>query len=200
MTNEKFMANAMHQLEYNVNLKRRMVFLEGELDTYSIPFFLERVHAIRDYHTETWTPGDNKEPEINLFITSPGGGVNALTGLVDLIQGLPCTVNTIGIGHVESAAVWVLASGTGKRIIAPNTEIMVHEMSSWVRGTTSDIENDAKHVIATQKLLYNLLGDITTKDAQFWETTLKGNKNLYLTPEQCIEYGIADEIIKPTSL
>lgn len=200
MTNEKFVANAMHQLEYNVNLKRRMIYLEGELDTYTAPFVLERVDAIRDYHMETWSPGDDKEPTINLFITSPGGGVNALTALVDMMKGLPCKINTIGIGHVESAAVWVLAAGTGKRLLAPNTEVMVHEMSSWLRGTTSDVENEAKQLIATQKLLYRLLDEYSNKEAQFWESTLKGSKNLYLTPDKCIEYGLADEIIKPSSL
>ena len=185
-------------MEYNINFEKRTIYLEGEIDTFSAPFVLERVNAIREYNNEI--SASLSEPEINLFITSPGGDVNGLTALVDIIEALKCKVNTYGIGHVESAAVWILASGTGIRRVAANTEIMVHEISSWLKGTTSDVENEAKQLIATQKNLYRLLAKFSKKDEKFWEQTLKNSKNLYLTPEMCIEYGLADEIIKPESL
>jgi len=196
--NWKEKASVIHQLEYNFNIERRIIYLEGEIDTYSAPFFLERVNAIRDI----WTSGvpTAKEPDINLYITSPGGDINGLAALIDIIQALPNKVNTYGIGHVASAAVWLLSAATGNRLVAENTEIMVHEISTWMKGTTSDVENEAKQLIATQKNLYRLLGDFSLKDEAFWEKTLKSNKNLYLTPKACVEYGLADEIIKPQSL
>lgn len=191
-------ASVIHQLEYNFNIDRRIIYLEGEIDTYSAPFFIERVNAIRDI----WTGGipTATEPEINLYITSPGGDINGLTALIDIIQALPNKVNTYGIGHVASAAVWVLAAATGKRLIAENTEIMVHEISTWLKGTTSDVENEAKQLILTQNNLYRLLGTFSKKDELFWEKTLKSSKNLYLSPQACIEYGLADEIIKHGTL
>lgn len=197
MSNSKIITSAIHQLEYNVNIDRHTIYLEGEIDTYSAPFFLERVNAIRDVHHSN---GYNEEPEIKLFITSPGGDINGLTALVDIIEAVPCKVHTYGIGHVESAAVWVFAAGTGVRRLAPNTEVMVHEISSWLKGTTSDVENEAKQLIATQQNLYKLLGKYSKKDEDFWEKQLKNNKNLYLTSEACIEHGLADEIITPNSL
>lgn len=197
MSNSKIIASAIHQIEYNVNIDRHVIYLEGEIDTYSAPFFLERVNAIRDVHISN---GYKDSPDINLYITSPGGDLNGLTALIDIIKSIPCTVNTYGIGHVESAAVWVLAAGTGIRKLAPNTEVMVHEVSSWLRGTTSDVENEAKQLMLIQKNLYKLLGDFSKKDEVFWEKLLKNNKNLYLTPDKCLEYGLADEIITPNSL
>jgi len=200
MNKLKLIATGVQQLEYNINFDRRIIYLEGEIDTFSAPFLLERVNVLRDYITEIESLGSTTESVINLFITSPGGDVNGLTALVDIIEALPCKINTYGIGHVESAAVWVLAAGSGKRKIASNTEIMVHEISSWLKGTTSDVENEAKQLIATQKNLYRLLAKFSKKDEKFWEQTLKNSKNLYLTPEMCIEYGLADEIIQPHSL
>lgn len=194
MSQSKEMMNIIQQLEYNLNLKRRIIYLEGEIDTFSAPFILERVNAIRDYD-----PAKENEP-INLYITSPGGDVNGLTALVDIIKSLTCPINTYGLGHVESAAVWILASGTGTRRLAPNTEVMVHEMSTWLRGTTSDVENEAKQLVTTQTNLYRLLASFTGKSEEFWSKLLRNNKNLYLKPEVCIEYGLADEIIKPNSL
>lgn len=194
-------SNAIHQLEYNVNLRRSIIYLEGEIDTYSAPFFLERVNAIRDLRREEFaeTDGIGIDDPVNLYITSPGGDVNGLTALVDIIEALTCKVNTYGIGHAESAAIWVLAAGTGTRFVAPNTELMVHEMATWLKGPSSDIENDAKHIVSQQKNLYDLLGKLSGKTADFWREKIN-KQNLYLTPETCIEYGLADKIIAPNTL
>ena len=198
MSEFKRIANAIHQLEYNVNLKRGIIYLEGEIDTYSSPFFLERVNAIRDLRKEEFTNIEIDAP-IDLYITSPGGDINGLTALVDLITNLKCKINTIGIGHVESAAVWVLAAGTGTRYVTENVEIMVHETSSWLRGTSTNIEADAKQVKTTQNNLFGLLEKFSKKDSAFWESEVKG-KNLYLSPQICIEYGLADELVKASSI
>ena len=196
MSEFKKIANAIHQLDFNVNLKRGIIYLEGEIDTYSAPFFVERVNAIRDIRYGTEEAND----PIDLYITSPGGDVNGLIALVDIIGALSCKVNTFGIGHVESAAVWVLASGTGSRYIAPNAELMVHEIAAWLRGTTSDVENEAKQIKIKQKILYDLLGKYSKKDASFWREQIEGKKNLYLSTETCIEYGLVDDAIGPNSL
>lgn len=198
MSEFKRMANAIHQLEFNVNLKRGTIYLEGEIDTYTAPFFLDRVNAIRDLRKDEYTDIPVNDP-IDLYITSPGGDINGLTALVDLIANLKCKINTIGIGHVESAAVWILAAGTGKRYVTENALVMVHETSSWLRGTSSNIESDAKQVKQTQNNLFALLERYSKKDAAFWESEVKG-KNLYLTPQTCIEYGLADELMKAGSL
>lgn len=190
----KKMAISLKQLEYSINLTRRIIYMEGELDTFAAPFVLERINVIRDLDVSRCND------DINLYITSPGGDVNGLTAVIDIIEALPCKINTYGIGHVESAAVWILAAGTGIRKIAKNTEIMVHELSTWLRGTTSDFENEAKQIIVSQNNLYALLEKFSKKDEKFWSQLLKNGKNLYLTPETCIEYGLADKIIEPGSL
>ena len=72
-------------------------------------------------------------------------------------------------------------------------------MNTWLKGPSSNIENDAKHVQEQQQNLYNLLGKFSGKTAEFWREKVN-KQNLYLTPETCIEYGLADEIIAPNSL
>lgn len=186
---------AVSQLEFSVNLAKGIIYLEGEMDTYTAPFFIERVNIIRDFR-----PSDKKDDPIDLYITSPGGDLNALTALVDLIEGVSCKINTFGVGHVESAAVWVLAAGTGTRYIAPNTEVMVHEIATWLRGSTSDVENEAKQIKIKQKNLYDLLGKYSKKEASFWRDLVEGKKNLYMLPQTCIEHGLVDKLIEPNTL
>lgn len=194
MTETELIGNIYKQLESNVNLSRGVIYLEGEIETYSAAYFIDRVYAIQDYR-----PTAQKNDPINLYITSPGGDVNGLTAITDIIGSLSCKVNTYGFGNVESAAVWILASGTGTRYIAPNAEIMIHEMSAWMKGTTSSVENEAKQIKIMQKNLYALLEKFTKHDVSFWTKKIKGT-DVYLTPEVCINYGIADKIITNNSL
>jgi len=197
MKNDTLLLTLLQQLEYNLNVDRKIIYIEGEIDTYTASFFLDRINLIRDVYKKE---AQNKNFEINLYITSPGGSVGGLLALIDLMYSLPVKINTYGFGHVESAAVWLLAAGTGKRFIAPNAEIMVHELSTWLEGTSSDVENEAKQIMNIQKNLYKLLEEFTKKPFLFWEKLLRNNKNIYFTPEKCIEYGIIDGIIKKGSL
>lgn len=187
--------SAISQLEYNVNFERSVIYLEGEIDTYSAPFVLERINIIRDLRNLS-----DKDNPINLYITSPGGDVNGLTALVDIIDSLKCKINTYGVGHIASAAVWILAAGTGTRYIAPNAEVMIHELSAWLRGTTSDVENEARQIKAVQQNLFRLLGKFSKKDSAYWIKQIKEHKNLYLTPDKCIELGLVDQYLDTNTI
>lgn len=197
MKSDTHLLTKLQQLDYSVNIDRRIIYIDGEIDTFTPPFFLDRVNLIREMNENKL---NKKNFDINLYITSPGGAVSSLLALIDLIQSLPIKVNTYGFGHVESAAVWLLASGTGKRYISPNTEVMIHQISTWLEGTSSDVENEAKQLINIQKNLYKLLEEFTNKPNVFWEKILKTRKNVYFTPEQCIEYGLADSLVKKGSI
>ena len=43
-----------------------------------------------------------------------------------------------------------------------------------------------------QSNINRILGEVTNKDQEFWEEVSK--QDTYLTSEQCLEYGIVDEI------
>lgn len=174
------------QLEYGLNVKNRIVYLEQPFDVITPAIINGRIHAI------TSISGDSKSP-ITLYIPNYGGSVYGMFGVYDLIQSVPMKINTKGTAAVMSAATIILAGGTGKRTITPNTTVMIHQASGMLQGTTSDINNEASQISAIQNNMVSILEKHTKKDAKFWKTKIRAG-NIYLPPDKCLEYGIIDEV------
>ena len=134
----------------------------------------------------------NPNTSINLNIASYGGDVYAMLGLVDYIRGLDVQVNTHCVGTCMSAASVLLACGTGLRTISPHGTVMVHEGSAFEAGKTTDVMKGVDHLKELQKDINEILGEVTNKDARFWELTQRNDT--YLSAEKCLEYGIVDKI------
>ena len=74
-----------------------------------------------------------------------------------------------------------------------NSTVMVHEGSAFEGGKTTDVLKGADHLKKLQKNINRILGDVTSKNAEFWEGVSKNDT--YLTAKECLEYGLIDEII-----
>lgn len=172
------------QIDYGIDIKNRIIFLDDEIGIREPTDLTVKLNMVCDKNI--------KDP-ITLQITSFGGDVYAMLGILDVIQNAPVPIYTFGVGAVMSAASFILAAGKkGNRSIGKNTILMIHEMSTWFSGTTRDIVTEAKHVEELQKKLYSILADNSNKPASFWEGMSK--TNLYLPAEQCLEYGLVDII------
>jgi ATP-dependent Clp protease protease subunit len=130
--------------------------------------------------------------DVNLVVSSYGGDVYAMLGTIDYFKSLPVKVNTHCVGACMSAAAVILACGTGKRTMTQNSTVMVHEGSAFEVGKTSDVIKGADHMKKLQTNINRILGDVTKKTQDFWEEVSK--QDTYLTSEECLEYGIVDEI------
>lgn len=174
-------------VEYGIDVKNRIVYLDGEIDIYSVSTIHARINALLHLSKNAKTP-------ITLQLACYGGDVYAMFGILDIMRTTPCKVYTRGLGAVMSAATFILAAGTkGHREIGSNTIVMIHEMSSWFQGTTKDILAEATHVKDLQNKLYSTLHKFSNQPPAFWEK--KGKVNLYLTPEDCVKYGLVDKIL-----
>lgn len=175
------------QLEYAINVNKRLVYLEQQIDITTPTIIYERINAVSILSNDEQTP-------ITLIINNYGGNVHGMFGLYDLIRQVPMKINTLGTGAVMSAAVLILASGTGVRKLTKNTSVMVHQVSTWLQGNIVDINTEASQATYLQDKLFGLLEQHSSKDIKFWKRSCKAS-NLYLTAEKCKEYGLIDEII-----
>jgi len=99
----------------------------------------------------------------------------------------------MGTGAVMSAAVVILAGGTGERTVTKHTSVMVHQVSSLMQGTVLDITTEQAHVKQLQEKLFGCLAECSNRDVKFWKKNCK--INYYMSPEQCLEYGLIDRVI-----
>lgn len=136
--------------------------------------------------------------DIDMFVSSTGGAAIDMFAIYDVMRLTRDSVdiNTIGIGKVMSAAVILMAAGTkGKRKIAKNCRVMLHTVIATNHGTLHDLENEMTEIKYTQEKYIEVLCAETKLTRKILKKMFAKNINVYLTAEEAVKYGIADEVI-----
>ena len=91
--------------------------------------------------------GESHEP-IRLFVDTPGGDADAGYAIFDMIRFVGSPVNTISNGLTASAGVIVtLAAPKERRFSLPSSRWLIHQPSSGMFGTASDIKIHAEEIV-----------------------------------------------------
>lgn len=128
-------------------------------------------------------------------ITSPGGSVFDGLALFDYVKELRhkgYTVNTYGTGLVASMATVLLQMGD-TRILGANSWFMVHELSDFIVGNLSEIEDGAKIARKINDNLSNILLERATVSKRTFKTKSE-RKDWYMTAQEAVALGFADEL------
>ena len=171
---------------YSLLLKERIVFLGmpitdqiGNLIIAQL-LYLEREDADKD---------------ISLYINCPGGVISAGLAIYDTMQLIRPDVSTICVGLAASMGTVILAAGAkGKRYALPNATIHMHQAIGGAQGQAADIEIAAKEIMRLQDMIRNILAKHTGQPVE--KIIHDTDRDFYLSPEQAVEYGIVDEILK----
>lgn len=141
---------------------------------------------------------DNPERDINIYLNSPGGSVQAGLAIYDTMQFLNAPVATICMGMAASMGAFLLAAGTpGKRRALPNARIMIHQPSGGSYGTAADIEIQAKEILHARERLNKILANHTGQPVARIEEDV--DRDRFMSPEEALEYGIIDHVVERQS-
>lgn len=134
-----------------------------------------------------------------VLINSYGGSVYNLLQIVDLLDASGLNIVTIVNGVAMSAGAVLFAYGT-KRYISKNSTVMVHDVSAFAIGKSSELDSMVSHVADIEKRLYGILDSQSGKPEGYFENLVMENKgaDLYLNADQAIEHGIATDIGIPS--
>ena len=134
---------------------------------------------------------------LTLYINSVGGSLNDSFALIDVMKNSHCPIRVIGIGSVVSAAFLIFSAGTkGERYIAKNTSIMCHQYSDSYEGKHHDIKSRYRESELTNTRMIDILKENTGLDARTIKSKLLCPTDVWLTAEELVEFGIADDIFK----
>ena len=140
---------------------------------------------------------EEKEP-IEFIISTYGGSAAEMFAIYDTMRMVKdeCEIHTLGLGKVMSAGVLLLAAGTkGKRKIAKNCRVMMHSVIGGSAGAIHSLENEMEEIRFTQKQHIECLLEETNMTRAYLKRLLNKRVNVYLTAEEAVELGIADEIV-----
>ncbi|OQY17236.1 MAG: ATP-dependent Clp protease proteolytic subunit [Anaerolineaceae bacterium 4572_32.2] len=139
---------------------------------------------------------EDPDKDIQFYINSPGGQINAGLAIYDTMQLIQAPVSTIAVGLAASMGTILLTAGSkGKRYALPNATIHLHQPIGGVSGQVADIEIAAREYMRMRDLLNTILD----KHAGLSEEQIARftDRDFYMTAEQAAEYGLIDEVLQP---
>jgi len=175
---------------YSRLLKERIIILGTPVNSEVANLIVAQL-----LHLESEDP----DKDINLYINSPGGEVYAGMAMYDTIQYIKPDVSTICVGMAMSMGAVLLAGGaTGKRFALPNAKIMIHQGSAGFQGTPTDIDIQAREVLALKRRMAEILAHHTGQTIEQVETDI--DRDRFMTPDEAKNYGLIDDIISSRTI
>lgn len=139
--------------------------------------------------------GQDPDKDIHLYINSPGGSISAGMAIYDTMNFIKCDVSTICIGMAASMGSFLFAAGTkGKRLILPNSEIMIHQPSGGAQGQATDISIHANHILRVKDKLNQILSERTGQPLEVVKRDTE--RDNFMTAQEALEYGLIDKVIE----
>ena len=143
--------------------------------------------------TKSWQKP--KPLDIQIVINSPGGDLNAAFAVIDVMNGCPFPVKTIGLGQIASAAFMIFISGTkGHRILTPNTSIMSHQYSWGSYGKEHELVGQAREFELTTERMINHYKKCTGLNEAKIRQYLLPATDVWLNAKEAKKLGICDKI------
>jgi ATP-dependent Clp protease, protease subunit len=132
-------------------------------------------------------------------VTAGMVSINAGLAIYDTIQHVKSEIVTICLGQAIGMASVLLSAGTkGKRASLPHSTIVLSHPRNGTQGQASDIQINAKEVLAKQALILELLSKTTGQPADTIRQDME--RTFYMTPQQAQEYGLIDRVLPSPKL
>lgn len=134
------------------------------------------------------------ERDINIYINSQGGSVVDGLSSIDVMNFIPNNVSTTCIGMAASMGAVLLSCGEkGKRFVLPHSRVMIHQVSSGMRGTFSDMKIEMEQTERCRNDVYKLLADNMGKT--FEEVEVLCDRNNWFIGQEAVDLGIVDKVL-----
>lgn len=136
--------------------------------------------------------GGDFTPTIHLRVNSGGGSLFDGIAIMDKIRTLKSQVYTYVEGGVASAGTLITVVGK-RRFIGKHSMMLIHQLSSFCHGNFEQLEDDQTNNRRLMGIIKDVYKSYTKLPMKKIDEILK--RDLWLTSQECLEYGLVDEII-----
>ena len=166
-------------------LKERIIFLTGGVDDGVASLICAQLLFLES---------ENPTKDISFYINSPGGVVTSGLAIYDTMRYIRPDVSTVCIGQAASMGSFLLCAGTpGKRFSLPNARVMIHQPSGGAQGQATDIEIQAREILAIRSRLNNIYVEHTGQTLDVIEEAVERDR--FMTANEAKSFGIIDEVV-----
>lgn len=129
--------------------------------------------------------------EINLHINSPGGEVYEGIAILNSLRRHPATVTAIVDGLAASAASFI-AVGVDKTVMAPNTELMIHDAWGITVGPEAEMHREGERLGKLSDNIASMYADKAGGNAADWRAAMIAET--WYSADEAVTAGLADEV------
>lgn len=122
---------------------------------------------------------------IDFFFNTPGGRVDTVVQIAELMERCKATINGHLMGMVASGGT-VLAMYVDNLAVSPHCYMMIHNFSGGAYGKGEDLVMSAANSAEWVKRLYRECYHVFLTEDEIENQILK-NQDIYLSPEQILE-------------
>lgn len=182
---------------YSRLLRDRIVILDTDVNEHSASLIVAQMLFLES---------ENSDKDILFYINSPGGLVTAGLSIYDTMQFIKPNVSTIVIGQACSMGSFLAQAGTpGKRLVLPESRTMIHRVSSGTPGTSGSVYvqelqfEDTRRTFEESQRVNRRLTELyvkhNTKGKTFEEMSEVMKFDTFLSAQEAVDFGLADEIV-----
>ena len=170
---------------YSRLLKDRIIFLGGSIEDQMSNLIIAQLLFLES---------EDPDKEINFYINSPGGVVNAGLAIYDTMQYIKPDICTLCMGQAASMGAVLLAAGAqGKRYALPNVRILIHQPMGSFQGQASDVAIQAEEILRMRESLNHILAFPTHQDIE--KIRKDSDRDFFMSGAEAKEYGVVDHVI-----
>jgi ATP-dependent Clp protease protease subunit len=173
---------------FSLLLKNRIVFLGTPIDDVVANLIVAQLLYLAQ---------EDPERDIQMYINSPGGQIDAGLAIYDTMHLIQPHVGTTCIGMAASMGAVLLGGGAkGKRSALPNSRILIHQASAGFQGTAADIEVQAREILRMNARLQELMAADTGQTVERVAHDI--NRDYWMSAAEAKDYGVVDLIVGQT--
>lgn len=173
---------------FSLLLKNRIVFLGTPIDDTVANLIVAQLLYLAQ---------EDPDRDIQMYINSPGGQVDAGLAIYDTMHLIQPAVATTCIGMAASMGAVLLGGGAkGKRSALPNSRILIHQTSAGFQGTAADIEVQAREIIRMNARLQEMMAHDMGQAVERIAADI--NRDYWMSANEALQYGVIDTIVGAT--
>jgi ATP-dependent Clp protease, protease subunit len=173
---------------YSRLLKERIIMINGAIEENLAGLVVAQL---------LFLAAESSEREINLYISSHGGVIDAGMAIYDTMRHLPCPIVTTCVGYAASfGTVLLMAGDKGMRRALPHARIHMHQplIQGGLGGQATDIDIHAREILHTRDMLNGLYIHHTGQSLERIKRDTE--RDFFMSAEEAVEYGLIDEVLQ----
>jgi ATP-dependent Clp protease, protease subunit len=173
---------------YSRLLRERIIMINGAIEENMAGLVVAQL---------LFLAAESGEREINLYISSHGGVIDAGMAIYDTMRHLPCPIVTTCVGYAASfGTVLLMAGDKGMRRSLPHARIHMHQplIQGGLGGQATDIDIHAREILHTRDMLNGLYVHHTGQPLERIKRDTE--RDFFMSAADAVEYGLIDEVLQ----